>query len=94
MKECWSIMGQNTMTTKSSCNTELNKTDHGWGNTSYGKMIIPSIGDSIYEWELKIKHKLYLAMYIGIHRVVESLNTSESFVDDNINIGYAWIGNK
>ena len=37
-----------------------------WENTNYGKQIIPSIGDLIYEWYLKIGNLEYGYAFIGI----------------------------
>ena len=67
MTEYWDILADGFITEKNG--TVLKKTNNSsnnWSNTSYGKTVMPSIGNCIYEWFIKLD-KIYSGfLHIGI----------------------------
>ena len=64
---------------------------NGWRNTNYGKMVIPSIGNLIYEWHLKINKVRQGAAFIGIADA-NKVDTGYGFRWSTKVANYCWYG--
>eukprot|EP01084_Bolivina_argentea_P018751 34890_1 len=88
INEYWDILGKDTKISLDK--TSLIKIQSGWDNTSYGKNTIPSIGNYIYKWKIKIDKLTNHGMYIGI--ASNHNETHLGFQDTFIDYNYVWDG--
>ena len=90
INEYWDLISSDFITNKDK--SELKRQVGGnWNNTNYGKTIIPSIGNFIYEWYLKIGSLEYGYAFIGI--CDSKYNVLEDSAEWAVIPRYLWDGN-
>ena len=92
MEEYWDTLHPNFITEERG--TVLKRAENsGWGNANYGKFVVPSIGNCVYEWHFEINKIVHGSAMIGMVDVQE-MRLNEGLKWNQSVDSYCWYGSR